>query len=238
MTNAGQRVPGRRWMIGCLLGVGILINYIDRVGLSAATPELTKELGLTATDIGLLGSAFFWTYSLLQVPGGMVLDRFGVTTVGRCQQLSLGGRRHHHRARQRALRASPPRACCSASLKRRPFRQARKRPATGFRSTNARARLRSSNSAAKFSNVIGVPLVAYCDLPLRLALGFRRHGAAELRCISSPTTSSIEIRARIRSSPRRSMTISLPAAARRKARPRRGRAACSVTSCATARCGA
>ena len=83
MANAGQQVPGRRWMIGCLLGVGILINYIDRVGLSAATPELTRELGLTATDIGLLGSAFFWTYSLLQVPGGMVLDRFGVTMVGR-----------------------------------------------------------------------------------------------------------------------------------------------------------
>ena len=83
MANAGKQVPGRRWLIGCLLGVGILINYIDRVGLSAATPELTKELGLTATDIGLLGSAFFWTYSLLQVPGGMVLDRFGVTMVGR-----------------------------------------------------------------------------------------------------------------------------------------------------------
>src|SRR5438874_2405326 len=81
MANTSQQVPGRRWLIGCLLGVGILINYIDRVGLSAATPELTKELGLTATDIGLLSSAFFWTYSLLQVPGGMVLDRFGVTAV-------------------------------------------------------------------------------------------------------------------------------------------------------------
>ena len=55
MANATQQVPGRRWLIGCLLGVGILINYIDRVGLSAATPELTRELGLTATDIGLLG---------------------------------------------------------------------------------------------------------------------------------------------------------------------------------------
>jgi len=82
-VSGQSRVPGRRWLIGCLLGVGILINYIDRVGLSAATPELTKQLGLSATEIGLLASAFFWSYSLLQVPGGMILDRFGVTLVGR-----------------------------------------------------------------------------------------------------------------------------------------------------------
>jgi len=39
--------------------------------------------GLSPEELGLLFSAFFWSYSLLQVPGGMVLDRFGVTRVGR-----------------------------------------------------------------------------------------------------------------------------------------------------------
>lgn len=77
------KVPGRRWLIGCLLGAGVLVNYIDRVGLSAATPELMKELSLTATDIGLLSAVFFWCYSLLQIPGGIALDRLGVTKVGR-----------------------------------------------------------------------------------------------------------------------------------------------------------
>ena len=141
MATATQQVPGRRWLIGCLLGVGILINYIDRVGLSAATPELTKELGLTATDIGLLGSAFFWTYSLLQVPGGMVLDRFGVTMVGRASSFlwavaatitalasGLWGI-----AAARTLLGVAEAPAFPASQK-----------ATGFRSTNARARPRSS----------------------------------------------------------------------------------------------
>ena len=82
-TNMTTRIPGRRWIIGVLLGVGILINYFDRINLSVAAPQLQKEFGLTPVEMGFLFSAFFWSYSLLQVPGGMVLDRFGVTRVGR-----------------------------------------------------------------------------------------------------------------------------------------------------------
>src|SRR5580658_3725240 len=73
----------RRWSIGVLLGVGILINYFDRVNISVAAPQLQQEFGLTPVEIGLLFSAFFWSYAILQVPVGMVLDRFGVTTVSR-----------------------------------------------------------------------------------------------------------------------------------------------------------
>ena len=82
-TNMTTRIPGRRWIIGVLLGVGILINYFDRINISVAAPQLQKEFGLTPVEMGFLFSAFFWSYSLLQVPGGMVLDRFGVTRVGR-----------------------------------------------------------------------------------------------------------------------------------------------------------
>ena len=66
-----------------LLGVGILINYFDRVNISVAAPQLQQEFGLTPVELGLLFSAFFWTYAILQVPVGMVLDRFGVMTVSR-----------------------------------------------------------------------------------------------------------------------------------------------------------
>ena len=76
-------VPGRRWTIGVLLGSGVLVNYFDRVSLSAAGPQLQQDLGLTPDQMGLLLSAFFWSYSIFQLPGGLLLDRFGIKTVGR-----------------------------------------------------------------------------------------------------------------------------------------------------------
>lgn len=160
MANAGQQVPGRRWLIGCLLGVGILINYIDRVGLSAATPELTRELGLTATDIGLLGSAFFWTYSLLQVPGGMVLDRFGVTMVGRTSSFLWAV------AATITALASGLWGIATARLllgvAEAPAFPASQKATGHWFPLDERARSTAIfDSAAKFSNVIGVPLVAY-----------------------------------------------------------------------------
>jgi hypothetical protein len=38
---------------------------------------LSRRFNLSSEELGLLFSAFFWLYSLLQVPGGFVLDRFG-----------------------------------------------------------------------------------------------------------------------------------------------------------------
>ena len=76
-------IPRLRWRIGGLLGVGVLINYFDRISLSVAGPQLQKTLGLSAPELGLLFSAFFWTYALSQIPAGMILDRWGVTRVGR-----------------------------------------------------------------------------------------------------------------------------------------------------------
>jgi ACS family D-galactonate transporter-like MFS transporter len=84
ITSAGQQViPKRRWMMGMLFGVGILINYFDRISLTVAGPALAKELNLTPAKLGVLFSAFFWTYAALQIPTGLVLDRFGVKSVGR-----------------------------------------------------------------------------------------------------------------------------------------------------------
>ena len=54
-----------------------MINYLDRTVLGIAAPFLTKDLGLTATQMGLVFSAFSWSYALLQIPGGIFLDRFG-----------------------------------------------------------------------------------------------------------------------------------------------------------------
>ena len=54
-----------------------MVNYLDRTVLGIAAPYLTKELGLTAASMGIVFSAFSWSYALLQIPGGIFLDRFG-----------------------------------------------------------------------------------------------------------------------------------------------------------------
>ena len=77
------RIPRLRWGIGVLLGVGVLINYFDRINLSVAAPQLKHDFGLTDGELGWLFSGFFWSYALLQIPTGMILDRFGVTWVNR-----------------------------------------------------------------------------------------------------------------------------------------------------------
>src|SRR4026207_700657 len=54
-----------------------MINYLDRTGLGGAAPAPTRDLGLTPAQMGLVFSAFSWSYALLQIPGGIFLDRFG-----------------------------------------------------------------------------------------------------------------------------------------------------------------
>jgi MFS transporter, ACS family, D-galactonate transporter len=58
--------------------VGTMINYLDRTVMSVAAPFLSKDLGLNAALMGLAFSAFSWTYAAAQIPGGILLDRFGV----------------------------------------------------------------------------------------------------------------------------------------------------------------
>jgi ACS family D-galactonate transporter-like MFS transporter len=53
-----------------LLGLSVFINYIDRANLSVAAPLLKDELGLSASQLGILLSAFFWTYACMQLLAG------------------------------------------------------------------------------------------------------------------------------------------------------------------------
>ncbi|MGH8424550.1 MAG: MFS transporter, partial [Pseudomonas fluorescens] len=52
------------------------INYIDRASLSVALPLISSEFQIPPALEGLMLSAFFWSYALMQIPGGMLLDRF------------------------------------------------------------------------------------------------------------------------------------------------------------------
>jgi MFS family permease len=66
----------RYWMLGWLLLAGIL-NYMDRSSVSIAAPHMIAELGLTKTDIGLMGAVFSWTYAVCQLPAGYLIDKLG-----------------------------------------------------------------------------------------------------------------------------------------------------------------
>ncbi len=74
--GALRRTKARYRILG-LLAVGTMINYLDRTVLGIAAPQLTKELGINAALMGLVFSAFSWSYVVAQIPGGVFLDRFG-----------------------------------------------------------------------------------------------------------------------------------------------------------------
>lgn len=76
-------MPQRRWRIAWLLGIGILINYFDRVNLSVSHDALVGAFGISDVAFGYLSSAYNWTYAACQLPVGMVLDKLGVRRVGR-----------------------------------------------------------------------------------------------------------------------------------------------------------
>ena len=52
-------------------------NFAIRVGFSALLPPIIRELELSYTQAGALASAFFWAYIALQIPSGLLGDRFG-----------------------------------------------------------------------------------------------------------------------------------------------------------------
>jgi len=159
VETSTARIPRLRWGIGVLLGIGILINYFDRVSLSVAAPQLEREFSLTAAHLGWLLSGFFSSYALLQIPVGMILDRYGVTAVNRastflwsltCAATAFaGGFATVFAARVGLGIAEAPGFPASSK-------------ATGYWFPRGERALATAifDAAAKFSNVIGVPMVA------------------------------------------------------------------------------
>lgn len=83
MPTTSLHAPRSAEMNGLLflLSLSVLINYIDRSNLSIAAPLIKDELGLSAWQLGKLLSAFFWTYALMQIPAGWLVDRLDVKWV-------------------------------------------------------------------------------------------------------------------------------------------------------------
>ncbi|MGA7852640.1 MAG: MFS transporter [Candidatus Acidiferrales bacterium] len=60
----------------------MLVNFFDRVNLSVSQDALHASFGLSMIAFGILSSAYSWTYALMQLPAGVLLDRWGVRKVG------------------------------------------------------------------------------------------------------------------------------------------------------------
>jgi MFS family permease len=65
------------------MGLGVLVNYFDRVNLSVSHGALYTAFGISDVAFGYLSAAYNWSYALCQLPVGVVLDRFGVRRVQR-----------------------------------------------------------------------------------------------------------------------------------------------------------
>src|SRR4051794_2464714 len=83
-TVAGREVAAAlgkrtnaRLVVAALITVGTMLNYLDRAVLGVAAPAMTRELNIDPVLMGLVFSAFSWTYAAAQIPGGAFLDRMG-----------------------------------------------------------------------------------------------------------------------------------------------------------------
>jgi len=75
-----ERVSGR-WTLVTLIATASFINYLDRGSLAVALPVISKDLGLDPIAQGAALSAFFWTYTAMQIPMGRIVDRYNIKTV-------------------------------------------------------------------------------------------------------------------------------------------------------------
>ena len=80
MTRTGSPVDlsaRSRWTIVGLVAAALFINYVDRGAVPTAAPLIQDDLGFSPQQLGLLMSAFWWLYALLQFPVGALVERFG-----------------------------------------------------------------------------------------------------------------------------------------------------------------
>ena len=67
----------KRFAILALISLGVMVNYLDRAIIGIASPAIARDFALSPVAMGLIFSAFSWSYFAAQIPGGLLLDRFG-----------------------------------------------------------------------------------------------------------------------------------------------------------------
>ncbi|MDB5137524.1 MAG: D-galactonate transporter family protein [Mucilaginibacter sp.] len=77
VINIPQKPSRIRFKILAFLFINVVINYMDRTNLSVAATAISNELKLSPFQLGLVFSAFGWTYVASQIPGGILIDTVG-----------------------------------------------------------------------------------------------------------------------------------------------------------------
>lgn len=80
-SNSHSASRGRAWAIFATCLVGFNLSMFYRVSVTVISPELSRDLSLTASQLGELSAAFFYGFALCQLPLGMALDRLGARRV-------------------------------------------------------------------------------------------------------------------------------------------------------------
>lgn len=77
-SETAARLTGKQWHLLILLILSLYLNFLDRTNLSIAAPVISVDLFLSPYQMGLLLSAFFWTYAFFLVVAGWAVDRYDV----------------------------------------------------------------------------------------------------------------------------------------------------------------
>jgi ACS family D-galactonate transporter-like MFS transporter len=79
VSNETETVAWKRWSILILLGLGAILAFASRTNLPQAQLDksFVMQFHLSKTDLGVLNSVFFWSYMVLQIPMGWIVDRYG-----------------------------------------------------------------------------------------------------------------------------------------------------------------
>ena len=161
MAQELEKRPGHtRWYISSLLSSMIILNYFDRVAISVAAPAIQDSFQLTATQLGIVFSIYTYSYTLMQIPVGSLLDKYGVAWVTRVGMTVWSFLTIILAFLQGKLLLYIVRfliGLTSASA----FPAASKATALWFPQNERGLANSLFDSAAKFANVIGAPLVAF-----------------------------------------------------------------------------
>ncbi|MGM0420487.1 MAG: MFS transporter [Bacillota bacterium] len=90
MSNSNAKMVKYRRLIWFILSLGYLIAFFHRYTLAVISGILSTEMGLTAVQLGTLTSMYFYAYGFLQVPVGILSDKFGVRIVTTVGLISMG----------------------------------------------------------------------------------------------------------------------------------------------------
>lgn len=77
VKNVVNQATTNKYVVFAMLYIGWCISYVDRAAINIALASIGKEFGLNPASMGVVLSAFFIGYAVMQLPGGWLADRFG-----------------------------------------------------------------------------------------------------------------------------------------------------------------